>query len=58
MNISIQIQVRYWVRSWQSHLGDRATPKALVDVIVRRKLGWGATKLKDKIKREFNIVEK
>ena len=47
-------KVRHWVKSWQSYLGNEATPKALVDVIVKKKVGL-ANNLKDKIKTEFNI---
>ena len=47
------------MKSWQSHLGDRATPKDLVDVIVKKKEELpNATELKDQIKKVFNIVEK
>ena len=56
MKMSILIQARYWVRSWQSYLGDRATPKDLVHVIVKKEVG-NATELKDHIKKQFNIVE-
>ena len=43
-------QIRQWVDSWYAHFGDRATPKALVGVITRKKLTQ-ATELKDKIER-------
>ena len=52
--ILIPNQIRQWVRSWSSHLGDRATPKDLVDVITRKGLSE-ATKLKDQIKSEFQL---
>ena len=45
-------QVRQWIEAWNAHLGDRATPKGLIDAITRKKLGE-ATELMDKIKREF-----
>ena len=48
------IKVRQWVRSWKAHLGKEATPKALVDAIVKKKVGE-ANNLKDKIKTEFNL---
>ena len=54
MQILLQIQVRQWVSYWHSHLGDNATPKALVDVIKSKKLGL-ANKLKDDIVNEFNL---
>ena len=40
---------------WYSHLGDEATPKALVDVISKKKVG-GATMMRDEIKKEFQLV--
>ena len=44
------------MRSWRAHLGDEATPQALVDSIAgkgeRRALA-GATKLRDEIKKKF-----
>ena len=43
------------MKSWQSYLGSEATPRALVDAIVRRKVGQ-ANNLKDKIKKEFDLV--
>ena len=46
-------QVRQWVNMWHSHLGVKATPKNLVEVITK-KVG-GATMLKDKIKKEFQL---
>ena len=54
-NILFTVQVRQWVNLWHSHLGDEATPKALVDVISRKKVG-GATKMRDEIKKEFQLV--
>ena len=39
---------------WQSHLGVKATPKALVEVIIRKKV-IGATKLKDQINKKFQL---
>ena len=47
-------QIRQWVRSWHAHLGDRATPRVLVDAIVKNRLA-AATKLKDQIEREFEL---
>ena len=49
------IKVRQWPKSWQSYLGNDATPKALVDVIVKKNVGL-ANNLKDKIKTEFKLV--
>ena len=43
------------MKSWKSHLGRQATPKALVDAIVKKKVGQ-ATSLKDKIKTEFDVI--
>ena len=42
------------MESWQRHLVERATPKDLVDVIIKKKLGK-AKKLKDEIIKEFNV---
>ena len=53
-----QIQVRQWVSYWHSHLGDRATPKALVDVIKTSKTLGRANKLKDDIVTQFNLNQK
>ena len=47
-------QIRQWVGSWKAHLGDRATPQVLVDVITRKGLS-PATELKDQIQREFQL---
>ena len=47
-------QSRQWVRSWRSHLGKRATPEAIVDVINKKKLTQ-ATLLGDKVREEFNL---
>ena len=52
--IIVTVQVRQWVNMWHSHLGDMATPKALVDVIVQKKVA-GATKLKDQINKKFQL---
>ena len=50
------IQIRQWVRSWTAHLGNRATPEALVDVINRNKKKVNAAiLLRDEVKREFNL---
>ena len=51
------IQGRYWVRSWQAHLGNRATPRTLVDVIIQEnmKLKGRANNLKDQIQKKFNL---
>ena len=44
------------MRSWISHLGDRATPEALVGVINRNKKKVNAAiLLRDEVKREFNL---
>ena len=44
------------MRSWVSHLGDRATPEALVDVINKNKKKVNAAiLLRDEVKREFNL---
>ena len=53
------IQVRQWVKSWQSHLGKRATPKDLVDVIIKKNkmLKEKANNLKDEIQEKFNLVD-
>ena len=52
----VHVQIRQWVRSWLSHLGDRATPEALVDVINRNKKKVNAAiLLRDEVKREFNL---
>ena len=48
------LQVRQWVNMWHSHLGMKATPKALVEVITKKKVR-GATKLKDHINKEFQL---
>ena len=53
-NILFTVQVRQWVNMWYSHLGDEATPKALVEVITRKKV-IGATKLKDQINKKFQL---
>ena len=50
------MQIRQWVKSWNAHLGVRATPKTLVDAITRKGLAE-ATALKDQIKREFQLLE-
>ena len=50
----VTVQVRQWVNMWQSHLGMKATPKALVEVITKKKVR-GATKLKDHINKEFQL---
>ena len=42
------------MRSWKSHLGDRATPEALVGAICKKGLA-GASRLRDDIKGEFNL---
>ena len=49
------MKVRQWVESWKSHLGKKATPKALVDAIVNKKVGE-ANNLKDKVETEFNLI--
>ena len=54
-NILFTVQVRQWVNMWYSHLGDEATPKALVDVISKKKVE-GATMMRDEIKKEFQLV--
>ena len=42
--------------SWISHLGDRANPAALVDVINKNKKKVNAAiLLRDEVKREFNL---
>ena len=46
--------MREWVRMWQKRLGDKATPKELVDTIDKKKVN-AATKLKDQIKRKFGL---
>ena len=44
------------MRSWISHLGDRANPAALVDVINKNKKKVNAAiLLRDEVKREFNL---
>ena len=48
------MQIRQWVKSWNAHLGEKATPKTLVDAITRKGLAE-ATALKDQIKREFQL---
>ena len=48
-------QIRQWVRSWHAHLGERATPSAIVDAIIKKRLA-AATQLKDQIKREFELT--
>ena len=47
-------QIRQWVSCWKAHLGDRATPQVLVDIITRKRL-TEATHLKDQIKKEFEL---
>merc|ERR1711971_108810 len=37
-NASTRKQIRQWVESWNAHLGDRATPIALVDAVNRKRL--------------------
>ena len=58
MQVLSQIQIRQWVSDWHSHLGDGATPKALVDVIKMSKTLGRANKLKDDITKEFNLNQK
>ena len=52
---TILIKVRQWVQSWKAHVGKDATPKALVDAIVKKKVEK-ANDLKDKIKTEFKLI--
>ena len=40
--------------SWKAHLGDKATPKALVDIITKKELTQ-ANNLRDQIKKEFKL---
>ena len=49
-----QNQIRQWVGCWNAHLGDRATPQALVDLITKKGVTQ-ATQLKDELKREFHL---
>ena len=48
------MQIRQWVKSWNAHLGDIATPKTLVDAITRKGV-TEATALKHQIVREFQL---
>ena len=48
------IQIRQWVRSWRAHLGEGATPEAIVEVINKKKLK-SATLLRDEVMKEFNL---
>ena len=50
-----EIQVRNFARSLENHLGVRATPRTIVDVIKEKRLSQ-ANYLKDKIKEEFDLV--
>ena len=51
-----QIQADQWVSGWRQHLGDRATPKDLVDAIVGNIETLGkAKKLKEEIINEFTV---
>ena len=46
--------------SWRAHLGDEATPQALVYSIAgkgKRRALAGATKLRDEIKKEFCLKD-
>ena len=44
------------MRSWKSHLGNEATPKALVEIITKNQNNLAhANNLKDLIKEEFNL---
>ena len=53
-----QIQADQWVSGWRQHLGDRATPKDLVDAIVGNIETLGkAKKLKEEIIKEFTVVD-
>ena len=59
VNLTIRIcltpnQIRQWVSSWNAHLGDQATPQALVDLITKKGVTQ-ATQLKDELKREFHL---
>ena len=45
-------QIRQWVGKWNSHLGDGATPKALVAAITNKRLEE-ATELKNNIEKKF-----
>ena len=51
---SIMSKGRHWVEMWQSHLGNEATPKALVEKINKKNV-VEAKNLKDIIKEEFGF---
>ena len=52
--ITEDLQVRHWVKTLHTHLGDGLTPKAIVDKINQARLG-GATALKDRIIKDFRL---
>ena len=47
-------QLRHWVSSLRSHLGDDFTPQAIVSAIDKASIGE-ATLLKDRITKEFRL---